>query len=403
MTGGHILRPGLALCPTGRIWRRPWLRIVEDEIAEIGEGDPPQNSNGASVKERPESILLPGFVNSHTHLALTPLAGCLEPTTDFWQWIADLVALRNTLSDEAKIEGLREGLSLSLAAGTTTLLDFATAFPPASPTVIGALRAVEIISFDPSECARCMAEWFALESRFAAPHSVYGTTPELLEMLADQVRRRGGVFTTHLSETEDENRLWQLGHSDGTDRHFEHFGVRRPWWQPPRCSPAQFLARLSALDDHSLLVHCNYLSDGDVELIAASGANVCVCPASHRFFGHAPHPLPRLLAAGVNVCLGTDSLASSPTLSMWEQMRIVAQDHPTLEWPLLLSLITTAGARALRLGDELGVLTPGAPADLILARADQGCESAARNPRSLFDGPLSIEEVFIAGESVHRA
>jgi aminodeoxyfutalosine deaminase len=403
MSGGHILRPGLALCPTGRVWRRPWLRIVEDEIAEIGEGDPPQDSNGASVTEHPDSILLPGFVNPHTHLALTPLAGRLEPTADFWQWITDLVALRDTLSDEEKTEGLREGLSLSLAAGTTTLLDFATAFPPASPTVIGALRAVEIFSFEPGECARRMAEWFALESRFAAPHSVYGTTPELLEMLADQVRRRSGVFTMHLSETEDENRLWQLGHSDGTDRYFEHFGIHRHWWQPPRCSPSQFLARLSALDDHSLLVHCNYLSDGDVELIAASGANVCVCPAAHRFFGHAAHPLPRLLAAGVHVCLGTDSLASSPTLSMWDQARLIAQDHPALDWPALLSLITTAGARALWLGEGLGTLAPGAPADLVLAGAAQGCESAAENPRSLFEGPLAVEEVYIAGESVHRA
>jgi cytosine/adenosine deaminase-related metal-dependent hydrolase len=88
---------------------------------------------------------------------------------------------------------------------------------------------------------------------------------------------------------------------------------------------------------------------------------------------------------------------------MWEQASLVATDHPTLDWPLLLSLITTAGARALRLGEELGTLTPGSQADLVLARANQGCESAAENPRSLFERPLAVEEVFIAGESVHRA
>jgi cytosine/adenosine deaminase-related metal-dependent hydrolase len=372
------------------------------------------------VIDAPELVLVPGFVNAHAHLALTALGGRFAPTEDFWGWIIDLVEERRKLGQERLREGAAEGLILSLAAGTTTLLDFAplSSHDPSprngvaggwdkgeggrgADSPVRLLRAPEIICPDPAETARVVADWMALDTPLAAPHAVYTTTPELLELLSDQTRRRHGVFTMHLSETRDENREWMVGHCDGMRRFHDHFGIDRTHWQAPRCSPTQYLARLSGvLGPHVLLVHCNYLSEGDIAIIAATGASVCLCPATHRFFGHTQHPLAQLLAAGVPVCLGTDSLCSSPSLSMWDQVRIVAEGFPQIPWQTLLKMITSGGARALGLGEMLGTLQPAAPADLVLLWPRPPIEEIGENPRCLFESDAAVDEVLIGGKRV---
>lgn len=406
-----LIHPGVALCPTGRVWRRPWVRVEGHVIASIDEGHPPPVPADAEVVDAPELVLLPGFVNAHTHLALTALAAAEAPRAgedslappDFWQWIIDLVEARRALRPEDLLGGVAEGLALSLASGTTALLDFAAPLEPFPPTPLRVVRAPELIAFNPSDTAARAAAWMALATPHAAPHAVHTTTPELLELVADQVVRRGGVFTIHLSETEEENLEWTTGCSDALRRFYDHFRIDRRRWQPPRCSPTQYLARLpGVLGPHALLVHCGCLSEGDIALIAAKGATVCVCPATHRFFGRGPHPLPRLLAAGVPVCLGTDSLASAPSLSMWDQVRIVAQDHPAIGWPTLLGMVTATGARALRLPEGLGTLRPGAAADLVLVWPQAPLEEILEAPRRLFDTDVAVQDVYIGGVNCSR-
>jgi cytosine/adenosine deaminase-related metal-dependent hydrolase len=400
-----LLRPALALCPSGTVTIRPWILIGGGRIQEIGHGPPPPVSAQTEIIDHPELVLLPGFVNPHTHLVLTAMAGRLEPTRDFWGWLFDLVAMARAQTPEENARSVDDGLMLSAAAGTTTLLDFARPETPAFPqgSAPRALRAAEVIARAPGDAHGLLTALGGNSPAMVAPHAVYSTTAETVQALGALVREQGGLLTIHLSETEDENRLWQTGQSEGLRRYYHHFGSDRSWWQCPRCSPTRYLADLGALGPNSLLVHCNYLSEEDVELIAASGSAVCLCPATHRFFGHAPHPLPRLLRAGVPVCLGTDSLASSPSLSMWDQVRIVAEDHPALEWTQLLAMITTAGARALGLAVDHGTLRPGAPADLALAWPRAELDAIAESPRRLFEEDIAIQWVLIEGQRVLAA
>jgi cytosine/adenosine deaminase-related metal-dependent hydrolase len=354
------------------------------------------------VCDHPELVLLPGFVNPHTHLVLTSLAGQLEPTADFWGWLFDLVDLIRARPPDEISQSLEDGLMLSLASGTTALLDFARpetpSLPPDSPLRV--LRADEIITFHPDDDRDRLESLLRSSPALVAPHAVYSTTPDALRRLSNHVHEHGGIFTIHLSETEDENALWLTGESEGLGRYYKRFGIDRSVWKCPRVSPTQCLAELGALGAHTLLVHGNFLSDADIALIAASGATVCFCPATHRFFGRPAHPLPRLVAAGVPVCLGTDSLASAPSLSMWDQVRLVADEHADIEWDALLAMITTTSARALGLEAGHGTLQPGAPADLVLAWPRMPLSEIARAPRELFADDVAIQDVFIGGRSV---
>ena len=120
---------------------------------------------------------------------------------------------------------------------------------------------------------------------------------------------------------------------------------------------------MGVLGPQTVLAHANYVSDSDIALIAASGASVAYCPRTHAAFGHPPHRFRDMLRAGVNVCLGTDSLASNPSLSILDELRLLQSKCHDVAPEDLLALGTLRGACALGFSHAVGSLTPGKSAD----------------------------------------
>lgn len=139
-----------------------------------------------------------------------------------------------------------------------------------------------------------------------------------------------------------------------------------------KTSPVQLLHRQKALGPHLLAIHVNYLAPGDARLLARTRTNVVHCPRSHDFFSHAPFPFAKLRRAGVNICLGTDSLATirvkprqTITLNMFDEMRVFAANNPEVPPETILQMATHNGAKAIGRARQLGVLRPGTNADII--------------------------------------
>ncbi|HZV33202.1 MAG TPA: amidohydrolase family protein, partial [Verrucomicrobiae bacterium] len=137
-------------------------------------------------------------------------------------------------------------------------------------------------------------------------------------------------------------------------------------------SPVQHLERAGLLGKNLLAIHVNHLAPGDAELLAKRGVTVVHCPRSHAYFKHRAFPLDELASADVNICLGTDSLASLhkprrqlAELNMFDEMRQFAAANPNLESESILKMATINGARALGLKGKIGELAPGAFADVI--------------------------------------
>ena len=131
-------------------------------------------------------------------------------------------------------------------------------------------------------------------------------------------------------------------------------------------SPVQHLERCGALSERLLAAHANYLGKADAALLARRKVHVVHCPRCHFYFQHDPFPLRRLARAGVNVCLGTDSLASvykprrqSVELSLFEEMRALAKNEPSLPARKIVRMATLNGARALGMGGRIGELCRG--------------------------------------------
>jgi cytosine/adenosine deaminase-related metal-dependent hydrolase len=202
-----------------------------------------------------------------------------------------------------------------------------------------------------------------------SPHAPYSTVPELLRLTARTSRRRRWRLAVHVAESALEFEMFTRGRGSMYD------WLKRSGRDMSDCglgSPVRHLGRCGLLSPRLLAVHVNYLARGDVEMLARHGVHVAHCPRSHAYFRHDPFPLLRLARAGVNICLGTDSLATvyqgrrqSAELSLFAEMRSLAAANPQLPSRKILDMATVNGARALGLERRAGVLAAGAWADLV--------------------------------------
>jgi len=198
-----------------------------------------------------------------------------------------------------------------------------------------------------------------------APHAPYSTGPEVYLEARREADKRGWPLSTHLHETPDEIAFTESGSGSLYDL-ITGNGVLPQGWRPADLRPIQMLAEAGFFSGPVLAAHANYLTDEEIGILARSGSSVAWCPRSHAFFEHTDHPWQRLLAAGVNVCLGTDSLASSPSLSVLDEMRFLFGRHPDADARTLLRMGTLQGARALGLEGALGDLAEGMRADFVV-------------------------------------
>jgi cytosine/adenosine deaminase-related metal-dependent hydrolase len=218
-----------------------------------------------------------------------------------------------------------------------------------------------------------------------SPHAPYSFR---FDRLADVVRFDVPV-AVHFAESLDEIDL--IADHDGEFVAFlEELGVWDPTGLPVLDGGEHPLSGAKQL----LLIHCNYLP---ADAAIPANATVVYCPRTHAAFGHPPHPFREWLRRGVNVAIGTDSLASNPDLSILNEARFVSVAHPDLESHLLLDMITKTGAKALGFGDECGVIAPGFAADLCIV----GLSGLVTDPlKALFAGTDPIQAVFANGQRV---
>jgi cytosine/adenosine deaminase-related metal-dependent hydrolase len=329
-----------------------------------------------------DSILLPGLVNAHCHLDYTNMAGMFPPPKRFTDWIKQITATKAEWNYSEFAESWLRGAKMLLHSGTTTVGDIEN-LPELLPEVWEAtpLRVLSFLEMTgvksrrpPQDLlqetvnriqllplGRCLAG--------LSPHAPYSTLPELLRLTAAAAASRRWLVSIHVAESDLEFEMFSRGRGEMFD------WLRRSERDMSDCglgSPVRHLERNGALGSNLLAVHVNYLGRGDAALLARRKVHVVHCPRSHCYFRHDPFPLRQLLAAKVNVCLGTDSLASvyvrrrhSARLSMFDEMQTLATSQPRLPARTIVRMATRHGAKALGLRGQAGELTAGARADLI--------------------------------------
>lgn len=356
--------------------------IAGNRIAAVGCWSDLRARFSGPVHDLGEVALLPGLVNAHCHLDYTHMAGRFPPQKSFCDWIKLITTEKAhwTFSDFAA--SWIEGAKMLLRTGTTAVGDI-EAVPELLPDVWNAtpLRVISFLEMtgvrsrkDPETIlheAVGRMDSLAPHRCHAAlsPHAPYSTTPRLMEGTAALARKRKLRVATHVAESATEFEMFQHARGEMFD------WLRRNERTMTDCggvSPVQLLARHRALTSNLLAIHVNYLAPGDAQLLAKNQVNVIHCPRSHDYFQHQEFPYRALTRAGVNPCLGTDSLATvrrhprrDLELNMFLEMRAFAKKHPDVPARTILRMATINGARALGLSGKVGELRPNAFADLI--------------------------------------
>ena len=343
-----------------------------------------------------EVILLPGLVNAHCHLDYTDMAGELPPPKMFTDWIAAITAHKTGWSYSNYAQSWLRGAHQLLKTGTTTVADIES-MPDLLPEVWDAtpLRVFSFLEMTgiksrrpPKEILReAVGKINSLtHPRHRAglsPHAPYSTLPALLRLTALAARTGKWRVSTHIAESEQEFEMFQ----NAAGR--MHDWLKRNQRDNADCgqgSPVAHFAKNKLLGENVLAIHVNYLARGDATLLAKTKTHVVHCPRSHDYFRHAKFERERLANAGVNLCLGTDSLATTrkvgkqkPELDMFAEMRMLADKDASLSPAEILPLVTVNGARALGLAGKIGELSKNSFADLIAlpgaGKISRACET----------------------------
>jgi len=346
--------------------------LVDDHgtIAAVGPNALVPTPPGTRALEFPHARLLPGLVNTHTHLELTHLAG-KDAEREFAGWIRTLRALKDATTSEAFLHSAEQGVRDAWAAGVTCVAD--TGSTGASLEALARLggRGIyfqEVFGPDPTKCGASMAELEQAVARLRrlasshlslgiSPHAPYTVSEPLYRAVAELARRDGLPLAVHLAESRDETALVR----DGAGSFAEALRARGIPVNAHRCSPVQYLVQLGVLQRATgwLCIHCVQVDGPDIESLRDAGVAVAHCPRSNRAHGHGTAPLAAFRRAGLRVGLGTDSVVSVGDSSLWAEAAAAG-----LEGDDALRMLTLEGARALGLEDEIGSLEVGKQADL---------------------------------------
>lgn len=319
-------------------------------------------------------LLTAGFVNAHTHVPMTLLRGWGEDLP-LQRWLNERIfPFEDQLDGDAVYWGSLLGMAEMIQGGTTSFTDMyyfcdrivdaaehcgikanigrgLTCFDPQA-------KLAELPAYRESEQLLQRLQGRARLRADVAPHAEYTTRPDLLEGLAALAERYGARMHIHLSETESE-------HRECIARH----GV----------TPAGLLEKTGVLSRPVTVAHGVWLSEQDVELLAARDVTLAHCPKSNAKLGSGIAPVARYLQKGLKVALGTDSAASNNALRMVEEMRFAALlakasacDPCALPAADALHMATRAGALSQGRTD-CGILAVGARADLVLFDTERPC------------------------------
>jgi cytosine/adenosine deaminase-related metal-dependent hydrolase len=321
-----------------------------------------------------DAVLLPPLVNAHTHLELTHFprwakrSGEPGKSATFVDWLLHLIHVKRNLPAAELNASLSDGLNQCLQSGTGAVGDILSrlVFPPdyaASP--LHGRVFLEVLGRDPALWGAALdravgllgGDHFGHLQPGLAPHSPYSLSQQAMCTIFAAARRQGWSLTTHFAESPAESQFVQEATGELLDRFYPAVDWQDQRPAPNNCSPTLYLDMVGGLTPQNLLVHGVQVSAEDALLLAERGVTVALCPRSNERLGVGIAPVPLYLAAGVKLALGTDSLASNDSLSMWDELGAAWRCYGSYLNPAdLLAMATRNGAEALGLKGEMGTL-----------------------------------------------
>jgi aminodeoxyfutalosine deaminase len=347
---------------------------------------------GASI-ERVRGVVLPGLVNAHTHLELSALRGRVPGGRGFVAWVEHLIGARTELPEEDAEAAVASAVDALVSSGTVAVGEVTNGLGAVGALARAAVQGCvfhEVFGLDRDSVLRRLgglsADVTARASRWGtdggelpgglsyapAPHTLYTTHPDAVRAILASAAERGARTSLHLAEHAPERSAIERGEGPVVPWLRERARVTREWPLTPLFDHA---AELGALSPTVLLVHLADARADELDRVRAAGSPVVLCPRSNLHIDVRLPPLVAMRAAGIEPALGTDSLASSPSLDVLAEARALRDRFSSVPAWELVRMATWNGARALGL-PALGRFAPGARPGVFAVEGD----AAARAP-----------------------
>jgi cytosine/adenosine deaminase-related metal-dependent hydrolase len=404
-----------------------------------------------AAREFPGCVLLPGLVNTHTHLRFSAFRG-FAPSCGFGEWMLRLLVAQRKLDSDDYAASALWGAYECARSGVTSIADTSqegwTVGRAARAAGLRARVYLELFGLDDDQLPTAMERLEAGLTQSAgesgltgpagrlpgavggaagtglvvewgiSPHAPYTVSARLYREAARFARRAGLRLATHVAESPAEVKLLARGTSAISRAYKAAHLWKGQRWTPPGMSPLQYVAQMGVLGPDTLVVHAAQVDGDDIATLAGSGAAVAHCPRSNRRLRCGAAPVAEMMAAGVTVGLGTDSLASNDSLDLFAEMRaalamsreraaIAAATtgpgvSPTkgagappaaLATADVLRMATLEGARALGWDYLIGSLESGKRADIIAVRLPGARPPAVPDPTAGLVEAATAEDV----------
>ena len=375
------------------------IYIIDGAIASVSTA--PEGFKAEKTINGSGKMLIPGFVNAHTHAAMSVFRNCADDLL-FNDWLfGRIMPLEEKLTAEDCCRGATLAVMEMLRSGTTAFIDMYY-FMDALAGVVesSGIRAVLSRGLmgnadDPSageqrlrEALDAVEKWKGYEnlSFMLAPHAPYTCDEGFQREIASEAKLRGLAINTHLSESLAE-----------IDTIREKYG----------CSPIELFDKNGLLSETTIAAHCIQVSDKDIEILAKRGVYVATNPISNLKLANGVAPVPKMLKAGIKVALGTDGAASNNTLNMFRELSMLTLIHKGVNHDAVavsanegFTIATKNGALAMGRSD-LGEIKPGNIADLVILDLDRPNMQPINNPMAALAYSANgseVETVIVGGK-----
>ncbi len=356
-----------------------------------------------------DAVIVPGFVNAHSHLEYAVYAGFGDGLGDFAEWVTLHILRKARIGWDEYVDVAKLGAAQCLASGVTTVGDCSYSGATALACAELGLRATVYLEVFGSDPPRALEHFAAIRDRAGdafservrpgvSPHAPYSVSIELYEACAEL----GLPIATHISESRSEVQYLLTGTGA--------WGGYKDLLVPaPGKTGTHLLAEHDLLGPNVVVAHCVVLDEDEIGLLASTGTGVAHCPRSNGALGCGVAPLAELRAAGARVGVGTDSPASAPSFDFFEELRSVvlsararAARPDVLSAAETLELGTLGSARALGLDGEIGSLVPGKRADFAVVSLEGSAYLPWEDPAGavVFGGsPDRMIATYVDGEA----
>lgn len=347
------------------VYENGMVLVDEDIIYYVGNMNQEKINefNADSVYDLDGNILMPGFINAHTHIPMTLFSGYgsglpLKRWLEEKMWPAEAKLTGNDVYIGSKM-----GITQMLLSGTTCFLDMyfylddiARAVSEMGIRAVISQSLMDVGGTDNS-LVGCIESIKKYEDNdmidiMVAPHAIYTNSKESLGKELDVAKQYNKPINIHVSETEFE-----------VESSYNNNGV----------SPVKYLDDIGVFDVHTVAAHCVHVSDDDIRILSNKNVSVVHNPSSNLKLASGIAPIQKMIDAGVNVAIGTDGSSSNNNVDMIEEMHIAALlgkiyngDPTALDAETIIKMATINGAKALNIDSKTGSIEKGKQADIIV-------------------------------------